>query len=91
MLLRRRADVLLATITPSPASASISADIRRFKATIPHFSIENPMSSRRSLLTYWGDRDLKHKRQIGIPLVVNTISHGELKNLFVQEPNEFSQ
>jgi hypothetical protein len=33
MLLRRRADVLLATITPSPASASMSADIRRFKAS----------------------------------------------------------
>jgi hypothetical protein len=49
------------------------------------------MSSRHSLLTYWGDRDLKHKRQIGIPLVVNTISNGRLKNLLVQEPNEFSQ
>lgn len=82
-------ELILATL--QMAGSSALGDIRRYKATIPHFSIENPMSSRRSLLTYWGDRDLKQKRQIGIPLVVNTISRGELKNLFVQEPNEFSQ
>lgn len=49
------------------------------------------MSNRRSLLTYRGDRDLRHKRQIAIPLVVNKISGGELKNLFVEEPSEFLQ
>jgi branched-chain amino acid transport system substrate-binding protein len=82
-------ELILATL--QMAGGSTPDDIRRFKATIPHFSIENPMSSRRSMLTYWGDRDLRHKRQIGIPLVVNTISRGELKNLFVEEPSEFLQ
>jgi branched-chain amino acid transport system substrate-binding protein len=82
-------ELILATL--QMAGSSALSDIRRFKATIPHFSIENPMSTRRSLLSYWGDHDLKHKRQIGIPLVVNTISRGELKNLFVEEPNEFSR
>lgn len=82
-------EFILATL--QMAGSDALSDIRRFKATIPHFSIENPMSSRRSLLSYWGDRDLKHKRQIGIPLVVNTISRGELRNLFVEEPSEFSR
>lgn len=81
-------ELILATL--QMAGTDALSDIRRFKATIPHFSIENPMSSRRSVLTYWGDRDLKQKRQIGIPLVVNTISRGELRNLLVEEPAEFS-
>lgn len=82
-------ELILATL--QMAGASALHDISRFKATIPHFSIQNPMSNGRSLLTYWGDRDLRHKRQIGVPLVVNTISRGELKNLFVEEPSEFLQ
>ena len=80
-------ELILATL--QMAGGSALHDIAQFKATIPHFSIENPMSNRRSRLTYWGDRDLRQKRQIGIPLVVNTISRGELKNLFVEEPSEF--
>lgn len=82
-------ELILATI--QMAGVGALSDIRPFKAMIPDFSIENPMSTRRSLLTYRGDRDLKQKRQIGIPLVVNRISRGELKNLFVEEPGEFSQ
>lgn len=82
-------ELILSTL--QMAGASALKDIGRFKATIPHFSIENSMSNRRSLLTYWGDRDLRHKRQIAIPLVVNKISGGELKNLFVEEPSEFLQ
>jgi branched-chain amino acid transport system substrate-binding protein len=80
-------ELILATL--QMAGSRALNDIDEFKATIPHFSIENPMSNRRSQLTYCGDRDLRHKRQIGIPLVVNTISGGELKNLFTEEPNEF--
>lgn len=82
-------ELILATL--QMAGGGALSDIRRFKTMIPDFSIENPMSTRRSRLSYMGDRDLKHKRQIGIPLVVNTISRGQLKNLFVEEPGEFSQ
>jgi branched-chain amino acid transport system substrate-binding protein len=81
-------ELILATL--QMAGSGALSDIRFFKAMIPDFSIENPMSTRRSTLSYTGDRDLKQKRQIGIPLVVNTISRGELKNLFVEEPSEFS-
>jgi branched-chain amino acid transport system substrate-binding protein len=82
-------ELILATL--QMAGAGALGDIAPFKAMIPHFSIENPMSNRRSQLTYCGARDLRHKRQIGIPLVVNTIARGELKNLFVEEPSEFLQ
>ncbi|MCK5748706.1 MAG: ABC transporter substrate-binding protein, partial [Oricola sp.] len=82
-------ELILATL--QMAGERALSDIRSFQAMIPDFSIENPMMSRSSRLTYWGDRDLKQKRQIGIPLVVNSISGGALKNLFVEEPSEFSQ
>lgn len=82
-------ELILATL--QMAGESALTDIRRFQAMIPDFSIRNPMMNRPSHLTYWGDRDLKQKRQIGIPLVVNSISGGALKNLFVEEPSEFSQ
>jgi branched-chain amino acid transport system substrate-binding protein len=82
-------ELIVATL--QMAGSGALNDIRLFKTMIPDFSIENPMSTRRSMLSYMGDRDLKQKRQIGIPLVVNTISGGELKNLFVEEPGEFSQ
>jgi hypothetical protein len=73
------------------AGSGALSDVDRFKAMIPHFSIENPMSNRRSRLTYYGACDLLHKRQIGIPLVVNTICRGQLETLFEQEPSEFMQ
>lgn len=82
-------ELILATL--QMAGEGALSDIARFKATIPHFSIENPMSNRPSRLTYAGDRDLRHKRQIGIPLVVNTIARGVLMNLLVEEPSEFLQ
>jgi branched-chain amino acid transport system substrate-binding protein len=73
------------------AGAGALGDIDRFKAMIPNFSIENPLSNRRSRLTYYGVRDLRQKRQIGIPLVVNTIRRGQLETLFEQEPSQFMQ
>jgi len=82
-------ELILATL--QMAGAGALGDIDRFKAMIPDFSIENPLSNRRSRLTYYGVRDLRQKRQIGIPLVVNTIRCGQLKTLFEQEPSEFMQ
>ena len=82
-------ELILATL--QMAGPRALADIDRFKAMIPHFSIENPLSNRRSLLAYHGARDLAHKRQIGIPLVVNKICRGRLETLFEQEPSEFMQ
>jgi branched-chain amino acid transport system substrate-binding protein len=82
-------ELILATL--QMAGARALSDVNHFKAAIPNFSIENPLSNRRSLLTYYGARDLLHKRQIGIPLVVNAIRRGQLQTLFEQEPSEFMQ
>ncbi len=82
-------ELILATL--QMAGSGALDDVGRFKAMIPHFSIENPLSNRRSQLTYYGARDLLHKRQIGIPLVVNAICRGRLETLFEQEPGEFMQ
>ncbi|RBP02686.1 substrate-binding family protein [Roseiarcus fermentans] len=82
-------ELILATL--QMAGAAAVGDVDRFKAVIPHFSIENPLSNRGSRLTYCGARDLRHKRQIGIPLVVNAIHRGRLENVLEQEPGEFMQ
>jgi branched-chain amino acid transport system substrate-binding protein len=70
------------------AGRSALDDISRFKAAIPHFSFENPLAKGRSSLTYYGAKEFRQKRQIGIPLVVNTIRKGRLQNLFAQSPEE---
>ena len=64
-------------------------DIRLFKAAIPHFAIENPLARTRAAMAYVGTGEFQHKRQIGIPLVVNAIRKGRLETLFSQQPEEF--
>jgi branched-chain amino acid transport system substrate-binding protein len=66
-------------------------DIGLFKAAIPHFAIDNPLAQTRASMAYVGAGEFQHKRQIGIPLVVNTIRKGQLETLFTQEPEEFLQ
>ncbi len=80
-------ELILATL--QMAGPAAVTDIERFKSMIPHFRIENPLSLRRSTLAYYGARDLAHKRQIGIPLVVNTIRNARLETVLVQQPDEF--
>jgi branched-chain amino acid transport system substrate-binding protein len=63
-------------------------DISRFKSVIPHFSIDNPLTKGRSSMSYYGAKDFQHKRQIGIPLVVNAITNGQLETLFTLPPDE---
>jgi branched-chain amino acid transport system substrate-binding protein len=63
-------------------------DIDRFKSVIPSFCIDDPFVTGRSSLAYFGTREFNQKRQIGIPLVVNTIRGGRLETLFMQKPEE---
>jgi branched-chain amino acid transport system substrate-binding protein len=64
-------------------------DIGPFKAAIPHFAIDNPLARTRASMAYVGAGEFERKRQIGIPLVVNTIRKGRLETLFTQQPEEF--
>lgn len=63
-------------------------DISHFKAAIPHFAIDNPLATGRGTMAYFGARDFSHKRQVGIPLVVNTIKGGRLHTLFTRSAEE---
>lgn len=63
-------------------------DISHFKAAIPSFAIENPLATGRSSMAYFGAREFSHKRQVGIPLVVNTIRGGRLQTLFTRSAEE---
>jgi len=63
-------------------------DIAPFQAAIPHFAIDNPLARTRASMAYVGQAEFQHKRQIGIPLVVNTIRQGRLETLFAQQPEE---
>jgi branched-chain amino acid transport system substrate-binding protein len=79
-------EFLLATL--QVAGKAALSDTGRFKAVIPHFSIDNPLVSGRAALAYYGAGDFRQKRQIGIPLVVNTIRGGRQQTLFSQAPEE---
>jgi branched-chain amino acid transport system substrate-binding protein len=79
-------EFVLATL--QVAGPSALDDVTRFKAAIPHFSFQNPLVNGRSSLSYFGAKEFRQKRQIGIPLVVNAIRRGKLENLFAQGPEE---
>jgi branched-chain amino acid transport system substrate-binding protein len=79
-------EFVLATL--QAAGKAAMTDISRFKAVIPHFSTTNPFVNGRAPLAYYGSADFRQKRQIGIPLVVNTIRGGRLETLFTQQPDE---
>ncbi len=70
------------------AGKSALDDIRHFKAAIPDFAIDNPLANGRGTMAYFGARDFSHKRQVGIPLVVNTIRSGRLHTLFTRSAEE---
>jgi branched-chain amino acid transport system substrate-binding protein len=74
--------------TLQTAGQSAINDIGRFKAAIPHFAMDDPLANGRASLSYYGSKEFRQKRQIGIPLVVNEIRGGALHTLFVQRPEE---
>jgi branched-chain amino acid transport system substrate-binding protein len=79
-------EFVLATL--QMAGRAALTDIDRFKSAIDHFSTSDPFVGGRSTLAYYGAKDFLQKRQIGIPLVVNTIREGRLQTLFQQEAAE---
>ena len=77
-------EFVLATI--QFAGKAALADTGRFKAVIPHFSIDNPLAKGRSLLAYYGAKDFRQKRQIGIPLRRQHDPPGRAANPVCPEP-----
>ena len=75
-------EVILATLRKAGKRAIDNVD--KFKESIPAFVIRNPFTRDRSPLRYVGASYFRHKRQIGVPMVVNTVKGGRFVPLFVE-------
>lgn len=69
--------------TLQKAGPTAIADTNLFKKTIPDFSVKNPFVKGDQSLQYVGEAYFHQKRQIGLPMVINTIAGGAFKTLFV--------
>jgi branched-chain amino acid transport system substrate-binding protein len=58
-------------------------DVEVFKKAIPDFSAQNPFLKENAVLRYVGESYFQQKRQIGLPMVINTIKDGKFETLFV--------
>jgi branched-chain amino acid transport system substrate-binding protein len=58
-------------------------DVEVFKKAIPDFATPNPFLKDETNLRYVGDAYFQQKRQIGLPMVINTIKDGKFQTLFI--------
>ncbi len=73
-------EYILATLAADPAAIN---DVGEFQKTMDSFEAPNPFMKGDAKLTYVGMTSFGQKRQIAVPLVVNTFENGEFKTLFV--------
>ncbi len=73
--------------TLQAAGPAAITDTELFKKTIPTFSAPNPFVKGDEKLHYVGADYFKQKRQIGLPMVINTVEDGAFKTLFVGTVN----
>ncbi len=73
-------EYILATLAANPKAIN---DVEEFKKTMDTFEAPNPFMKGDAKLTYVGMTSFGQKRQIAVPLVVNTFENGEFKTLFV--------
>jgi branched-chain amino acid transport system substrate-binding protein len=58
-------------------------DVEVFKKAIPDFSVANPFLKAEQPLRYVGEAYFQQKRQIGLPMVINTVKDGKFATMFV--------
>jgi len=58
-------------------------DVEVFKNAIPDFSVDNPFLKAKEQLRYVGEAYFQQKRQIGLPMVINTVKDGKFETLFI--------
>ena len=78
-------EIILATL--QKAGKRAIDNVNRFKESIPEFAVRNPFVKDRSPLRYVGANYFQYKRQIGVPMVVNTVKRGQFVPLFVENVN----
>ena len=69
--------------TLQKAGPAAITDTELFKKTIPDFSASNPFLKGDQKLNYVGEAYFQQKRQIGLPMVINTVQDGAFKTLFI--------
>ena len=69
--------------TLQKAGPAAITDTELFKKAIPDFSAPNPFIKGDQKLQYVGEAYFQQKRQIGLPMVINTIQEGAFKTLFI--------
>ena len=69
--------------TLQKAGPAAITDTELFKKAIPDFSAPNPFIKGDQRLQYVGEAYFQQKRQIGLPMVINTIQDGAFKTLFI--------
>lgn len=69
--------------TLQKAGKGAITDTEMFKKAIPDFAIQNPFLKGDGQLRYVGAAYFQQQRQIGVPMVINTVQDGAFKTLFV--------
>jgi branched-chain amino acid transport system substrate-binding protein len=69
--------------TLQKAGPAAITDTELFKKTIPDFSAPNPFLKSDQKLKYVGEAYFQQKRQIGLPMVINTVQDGAFETLFI--------
>ncbi len=75
-------EYILATLAANPAAMT---DVEAFKTTMDTFEAPNPFMKGDAKLKYVGTTSFGQKRQISVPLVVNTFNNGVFETLFVAQ------
>ncbi len=75
-------EYILETLKANPAAIT---DVEAFKTTMDTFSAPNPYMKGDAKLTYVGSTSFGQKRQLSVPLVVNTFNNGAFETLFVAQ------
>ena len=75
-------EYILETLKANPAAIT---DVEAFKTTMDTFEAPNPYMVGDAKLTYVGSTSFGQKRQVSVPLVVNTFNNGAFETLFVAQ------
>lgn len=73
-------EYILETLKANPAAVG---DINEFKKAIDTLSVANPYMKGDAKLSYVGTTSFGQKRQLAVPLVVNSFNNGKFDTLFV--------
>lgn len=75
-------EYIIETLKANPQAIS---DVKAFQQTMDTFTAPNPYMVGDATLKYVGSTSFGQKRQLSVPLVVNTYQDGEFKTLFIAQ------